>query len=67
MQVTAVKRVFQHNDLKLPDPDPSLEPKEVIEFYSSTYPELTNSFIEKDEIIDDEQVFTIETSVGTKG
>jgi len=39
-------RIFKYGSLELQDPDPSMTPEQVREFYSSVYPELTQSVIE---------------------
>lgn len=67
LQVTTLERVFKHKETKLPDPDASMSPDEVLDFYSNQYPELTNASVSGPEINDDKQIFEFKTTVGTKG
>lgn len=65
--VQPVERVFEHNGLSLPDPDPNLSPDEVRQFYGTHYPDLTTSRVSGPEIRDGKEVYAFERSVGTKG
>ena len=67
MEVTNLKRKFLFNDQELPDSNPNLTPKEVMELYSNTYPELNNGNLTGPVIEDDMQVFTFKTILGSKG
>ncbi|WP_316739157.1 PRTRC system protein C [Pedobacter aquatilis] len=71
LSATILKRVFLHkvqeNDLPLADPNPSLSPQEVMDFYSGTYPALTTARAEGPEIVDDRIQYRFITTLGTKG
>ncbi|MBR8720236.1 hypothetical protein IX307_001340 [Bacteroides pyogenes] len=65
--VKGLDRVFKYGDRELSDPDSSMSPDEVMNFYANTYPELTTSNVHGPEIEDDKAVYTFKTTVGTKG
>lgn len=67
MQVANLKRKFIFNDMELTDIHEDMSPKEVMEVYSNTYPELNNGNITGPVIKDDVQVFTFKTVLGSKG
>jgi PRTRC genetic system protein C len=43
MQVTQIRRVFHFNSLRLDDPNPAWSPDRVREFFSASFPDLTNA------------------------
>jgi PRTRC genetic system protein C len=57
----------QENELPLADPNPSLSPEEVMNFYSGTYPALTTAKVEGPEIANDSMQYRFQTTLGTKG
>lgn len=67
--ITTAKRAFQLNDLKLPDPDPSMPLDDVLELYSNQYPELTNATMEEPEINGEgtEAIYRIKVNTGKNG
>ncbi|WP_338871657.1 PRTRC system protein C [Spirosoma sp. SC4-14] len=70
--VTELERKFTYSvkgqNVTLPDPDPSLSPEAVMNFYSNTYPELISAKITGPEIKNDAMVYSFGTAVmGTKG
>lgn len=71
LEVTALKRVFKFKkdgkQIDLPDPNREFTAEEVIQFYSSTHPELTTSTIDGPKIEGDSAVYEFKTTVGTKG
>ncbi len=67
LETTELKRTFVYGKLKLTDPDPTMEPKDVMQFYSGQYPELTNASLEGPSIKDDEIVYEFGKTVGVKG
>jgi PRTRC genetic system protein C len=67
LQVLNYKRVFIHNGKRLSDPNPSMSPDEVMNYYSNLYPELTTSNVHGPKIENDEAVYEFKTTVGTKG
>jgi PRTRC genetic system protein C len=71
LQVDTLKRKFTikkgGKDVDLADPNPEMTPQDVIKFYSSEYPELTNSTVEGPKVEGGKAVYSFKTSVGTKG
>lgn len=66
-EVKTAVRVFNYGSMALKDPDPKMTPEEVKEFYSSVYPELTQSVIEGPEYGEGTITYSFEKTVGTKG
>ena len=70
-EVKTLTRVFKFDkdgtDVTLPDPNPDFSVEEVLRFYSSQYPELTNAAIEGPKTDGDQAVYTVSETVGTKG
>lgn len=66
-----LKRAFYMNlegqEIRLDDPQSTMTPQAVLNFYSVTYPVLTTATIEGPEIKDDEVQFQFVTTIGTKG
>lgn len=67
MQVQTLTREFKYNSLTLADPDSGLNPEQVAEIYSMTYPELTNTVVEGPEIKGGKMVYSFLRAVGSKG
>ena len=67
LNVTGMKRVFKFGSRELDDPNKSMSPDEVMQFYSATYPELTTSNVHGPKIDGDKAVYEFKTTVGTKG
>ncbi len=67
LQVTGLKRKFKFRDKTLKDPDPSMSPEDVMQFYTGTYPELTTSNVHGPKVENGEAVYEFKTTVGTKG
>lgn len=65
--VTALVRVFLYNSRQLPDPDSSLTPAQVKDFYTAIHPELVNAAVEGGEFDGDRQTFSFVRGIGTKG
>lgn len=60
-------RVFYYNQMPLDDPDLSLSPEEVKDFYSEVFPELSQGVVEGPELKEEGAVYTLRKAVGTKG
>jgi len=45
LTIEKIKRVFKHNKLELEYPNENLSKEEVLDFYSTQYPELTNAHV----------------------
>lgn len=54
-------------DTPLPDPDPSMTPDEVLQFYANSYPELVTSTCQGPVYDGDTMTYSFQTVVGTKG
>lgn len=71
LEVTNLTRNFSFKkngkDIDLPDPNPAFTVLEVMKFYSSTYPELTNSMVEGPAIVGDKASYKLTTKAGTLG
>jgi len=60
-------RQFKYKEIVLDDPNSEWNTKQVIDFYTGTYPELINSNLEGPSVKEDKMVYTINTKTGTKG
>ncbi|WP_259065022.1 PRTRC system protein C [Mucilaginibacter sp. X4EP1] len=71
MIVNALSRVFLHKEngqaVRLADPGKDMSTEAVLNFYSNTYPILTNAKIVGPEIKDDEVQYRFESTMGHKG
>lgn len=67
LNLTGLKRVFKFGGRTLSDPDKSMTPDEVMNFYAGTYPELTTSNVHGPKVENDKAVYEFKTTVGTKG
>ncbi|HSH64770.1 MAG TPA: PRTRC system protein C [Bacteroidia bacterium] len=68
---TQLERVFILNDkeheIKLTDPEPRWSVEAVMNFYSNTYPVLTNAKVSAPHITGDTVEYKFESVMGTKG
>jgi PRTRC genetic system protein C len=71
LEVTNLTRSFQFKKdgtlVTLPDPNPEFTFQEVMQFYSSQYPELTTATFDGPKINGSNAVYSVKTTVGTKG
>ena len=71
MKAMILARVFLHKEngqeIRLTDPNEQFTIAEVQNFYSGTYPILTNAKVTGPEIKDDEAQYRFESTMGTKG
>lgn len=51
----------------LPDPDPSMTPDDVMNYYANIYPQLTTATVHGPVINDDTAEYEFKTTIGTKG
>ena len=69
--ITSLERVFTFKngsaEITLHDPNPAMQPDEVMDFYSNSYPELTTATVHGPEIKKDKVVYHFKTTIGTKG
>jgi PRTRC genetic system protein C len=71
LQTTVLERIFIHKEngqeVRLTDPNENMNPDMVLNFYTGTYPILTNARIVGPEIKDDLIQYRFESTMGTKG
>ena len=75
IEESELKRVFKFNGKELPDPDPEMSAKEVMELYSRQYPSLSNGeiagpFYDGDQQswkLEGKQGYSMSGKYGTKG
>jgi PRTRC genetic system protein C len=71
LEVTSLKREFKFKKdgttVTLPDPNPEFSVDEVMQFYSGQYPELTTATMDGPKIEGKSAVYSVKTTVGTKG
>lgn len=71
MEVVNLERVFTYQkdkkDVNLPDPNPEMSSDEVMKFYSSKHPELTNAIIEGPTVVGDKATYKMTTKAGKLG
>lgn len=67
METANITRVFMHSGRQYPDPDVSMTPAQVKDFYANIHPELLNAHVDGGTFEGDTQVFRFERAVGTKG
>jgi PRTRC genetic system protein C len=71
LEVTNLTRVFKISkngkDTVLPDPNPQMTVEEVMKFYGSQYPELTNGISEGPKVVGDNATYTFTTKAGKLG
>ncbi len=67
IKVEKLNREFHFKDQKLPDPNPQMSEADAIDFYSNTYSELTNGFVEEIFVEDGKLIVKVKTAVGVKG
>lgn len=71
MAVKALERTFEFNigttNLKLTDPNPSMQEKDVLSFYALQYPEINNAVLSEKKTEDDKIKYIYQSKFGTKG
>jgi len=71
LEVSNVKREFTFKrdgkDVPLTDPNPEFSVEEVLKFYSTSYPELTNAIAEGPKVVGDKASYTLTTKAGKLG
>jgi PRTRC genetic system protein C len=71
MEVSSIPRKFKvkigTKDKVLTDPDPKLSIQQVKDFYGLQYPEILNSNISNEKVIDDELIIEFSSKFGGKG
>lgn len=71
IDVNKLKREFKFKKdgttVTLPDPNPEFTTDEVLRFYSGQYPELTTATLSGPKVEGKSAVYSVNTTVGTKG
>lgn len=71
IEKTALSREFtfkkDNEKITLPDPNKEFSVQEVMQFYSNRYPELTTAIMTGPVIVGRTAVYSVKTTVGTKG
>lgn len=67
MQEIQITRSFKYNSVTLPDPNPSLGPDQIREFYATQYPELNNAVVEGPTTKSGVATYTFTRAAGAKG
>lgn len=67
MEANKVARVFVYNGMQLPDPDGSLSPAKVKDFYAGMYPELVTAEVSSGVENGNSLEFKFIKATGTKG
>lgn len=67
MQVLNLVRKFKYNSVTLPDPNDSMAPDQVREFYATQYPELNNAMLEGPVTANGISTWTFLRAAGAKG
>lgn len=67
MQVLNLVRKFKYNSVTLPDPNDSMAPDQVREFYATQYPELNNAMLEGPVTANGVSTWTFMRAAGAKG
>jgi len=65
--VAALTRAFNYSGLKLADPDTSMTPQEVRDFYSASFGELTTAEVHDEGVVDGVHTYSFQRIAGTKG
>ena len=64
---TRLSREFNYNGVRLPDPNPSMTPEEVRQFYAAQYPDITTASITGPETESDRLRYSFTRAIGSKG
>jgi PRTRC genetic system protein C len=71
LEVTKLKRQFTFKKdgtlVTLEDPNPDFSVEEVMQFYGGQYPELTTATMDAPKVEGRTAVYSVKTTVGTKG
>ena len=71
LAINGLERLFTFTKggetITLSDPNPSMTPEQVMNFYAGTYAELTTATVQGPEIQNDQSIYTFKTTLGTKG
>jgi PRTRC genetic system protein C len=57
--ILSLTRVFRHEGIDLPDPDPSMEPGEVLAHYTQQYPRLAGGKVVEPVVEGDQMIYEL--------
>ena len=67
LALVKIKREFEYNGAKLPDPGADMPPDQVRAIYAAAYPELTTAVVEGPEHVGDTMKYRFKKAVDSKG
>lgn len=71
LTIKGLERVFtfqkNNKEVMLDDPNPAMTPDQVMSFYAVQYPELTTATVHGPEVKKDKAIYSLKTTIGTKG
>lgn len=67
MKVEKLVREFNHNGMRLPDPNPNLSVEEVRNLYATAHPDIATAAIEGPEAVGNKLIYRLTRAIGTKG
>ena len=67
MTTTAMKRVFEFQGIRLPDPNVAMTVEQVRGIFATQYPEIATASLTGPETVGDKCVYRFERATGTKG
>jgi PRTRC genetic system protein C len=71
LEAIKLKREFKFKKdgttVTLPDPDPDMSVNDVLAYYAPQYPELTTATFDSPKTEGDKLVYSVKTTIGTKG
>ena len=67
MTIKPMKRCFEFQGIRLPDPNPSMTVEQVRNIFATQYPEIATAALTGPESVGDKCVYRFERAIGTKG
>ena len=67
MTITPMKRIFEFQGIRLPDPNSEMTVEQVRGVFATQYPEIATAALTGPETVADKCVYRFERAIGTKG
>jgi PRTRC genetic system protein C len=67
MTIAPMKRTFEFQGIRLPDPNPAMSVEQVRGIFATQYPEIATASLTGPETVGDKCVYRFERAIGTKG
>jgi PRTRC genetic system protein C len=67
MTITPMKRIFEFQGIRLPDPNSAMTVEQVRGVFATQYPEIATAALTGPETVGDKCVYRFERAIGTKG